>query len=780
MRVGRKLGLILITLAFLVTGLAFFAVHQAHHDLELSVHDRSRERAQAAVNQLATSINQNVRELQTISRLPDLQYAFSTIRPGDSVGDLNDVTEIYASRFKSFHPEGLTYVRFFNPDGKCLGSSIEEMAAPLTAANRDWASKKDVCFGSPYVGKGAIVIDALLKVADSSGATIGFLSAQIDLADEIRIVESQLEKQLHESHTDLTLANIDGIPICRLDSNISPQVGRPTDAERQSCLNEPISVTRSDKGTGRKFISGMANSAATPLGPCFLLVFDEPYEAALAASFSLCRSMAITSFILLSLAFIIGGSIAGSHSARTDQLVQYVGQVQKYGNATELPAELRDDCVAQRLHALSQDFDGNAWERQAKLEGIEARIELFDQQLAQKDDEVSEWREQVEQAGRSRNYLLSTISYEIRSPLNAVLGYTELLNESVDSSDQRSHWYLEEMTSSGTQLLSTIDGIIDLTVINYDRVASSVVDQDLLPMFFDVVSRFYERGRQKGLDFSTSFNTPLPEKVTLDAARLREILVNLTGNAVRCTTKGSVRIDVDYSAETERLKMVVTDTGSGISEEKMNTLFALPEKETTAGLGVSQRLARTLGGTITCTSEVGQGSRFELEIDAPVANDSRTLQEPQDSWQRLLSLSAPEAPAAPTTDRQLRFNVLLAEDSPDNQRIMGVLLKRMGADVTMVENGQEAVDAILEQNDDRRFDVILLDMQMPVLDGYSAAWQLRSLGRTEPIIAVTAHAMAGEREKCIVAGCSDYISKPLNHKEFAETVRKWALAEISC
>jgi CheY-like chemotaxis protein len=308
------------------------------------------------------------------------------------------------------------------------------------------------------------------------------------------------------------------------------------------------------------------------------------------------------------------------------------------------------------------------------------------------------------------------------------------------------------------------------------------------------------RADAKNLRLSVAFEGAFPATIRTDATRLRQILINLVGNAIKFTESGSVTITARLAADdaaNAKLQFDVADTGIGMTAAQIARLFE-PFMQVDAscsrtyggtglGLAISRRLARMLDGDISVTSMPGAGSVFRLEIAAgPVAAINAVDRasflprspDPETSERTFATdaAAAAEPEAAPRSDRQLEgMRILLAEDGPDNRLLVGHVLRAAGADVAFAENGRAAVDCAREAvRDGAPFDVILMDMQMPVLDGYAATRELRAGGFDGPIVALTAHAMADDRQKCLDAGCDDYASKPINRPELLAILARHA------
>jgi len=294
----------------------------------------------------------------------------------------------------------------------------------------------------------------------------------------------------------------------------------------------------------------------------------------------------------------------------------------------------------------------------------------------------------------------------------------------------------------------------------------------------DGISTMQVRADAKGLTLSVEYVGGVQDSVKSDAARLRQILVNLVGNAIKFTEVGGVRISVRGDGDDEgghRLKLDVMDTGIGLTQEQIDRLFvpfAQADASTSRrfggtglGLALSKRMSRMLGGDISVTSVLGVGSTFSVTVAAgssELAGDTT------------LATNADSQASVKGNQQKLACRILLAEDGPDNQRLIAFLLRKAGADVTIAENGRIAVDRVLAADRaNEGFDVVLMDIQMPVMDGYEATRQLRNVGYAGPIIALTAHAMTEDRQRCIDAGCNDYETKPINRTTLLAIVAAW-------
>ncbi len=396
-------------------------------------------------------------------------------------------------------------------------------------------------------------------------------------------------------------------------------------------------------------------------------------------------------------------------------------------------------------------------------------------------------RQIAESATRSKSEFLANMSHEIRTPMTAILGFSELMMGR--TSDEQDVAALQTINRNGEHLLEIINDILDLSKIESGHLQIERVDCSPHQILSDVDELMQVRASNKNIRLSIGCSGPLPERIETDPTRLKQILINLIGNAIKFTNAGQVDVvarTVDAATSNPTLQIEVTDTGIGISPQQLHVLFqpfSQADTSTTRefggtglGLTISKRLAESLGGGIGVRSEPGRGSTFTLSVSTGPLGDVQMIDSP------LPYLCKPTRAAVEDSEPTALdgCRVLLAEDGVDNQRLISVVLSRAGAVVTVANNGAEAVElAMVENSGDAPFDVILMDIQMPVMDGYDATAKLRSLHCDTPIIALTAHAMMGDREKCIDAGCDDYTTKPIDRGQLISLVHKYGAKQMS-
>ncbi|MEQ8789670.1 MAG: response regulator [Pirellulaceae bacterium] len=387
-------------------------------------------------------------------------------------------------------------------------------------------------------------------------------------------------------------------------------------------------------------------------------------------------------------------------------------------------------------------------------------------------------REKAEAADQAKSEFLANMSHEIRTPMTAILGYADVLAESITSPQQCES--IETIRRNGEHLLGLINDILDLSKVAAGRIQVERIACSPRVLVQDVVELLRVRAIEKGLSLSVDFEEPIPDAIQTDPLRLRQILTNLVGNAIKFTDEGGVKLLVRHIADDRaapKFQCRVVDSGIGMTRLEQTRLFHPFQQSNTSisrqfggsglGLTISEHLAQVLGGAITMTSSPGQGSVFTVTVDGEVAR--RT---PHDERRPNKETVSP----LPESENMLRgLRVLLAEDGPDNQRLISHLLRKSGAEVVVAENGAIAVEAALRAAAQRpAFDVILMDMRMPVLDGLGATRQLRETGYQGPIVALTANAMDSDRINCLAAGCDDFASKPIKRLDLLRLVARYA------
>ena len=401
--------------------------------------------------------------------------------------------------------------------------------------------------------------------------------------------------------------------------------------------------------------------------------------------------------------------------------------------------------------------------------------------------DLREYATKAGQATQAKSDFLANMSHEIRTPMAAILGFTDLLRIQIDQDNQELIAHTQTIKRNGEHLLSLINDILDMSKIEAGKLNIEQIAVRPDGIICEVLSLMRVTADEKNLPLEAELLTPIPQEILGDPVRLRQVLVNLVGNAIKFTDTGQVRIEVSYDEAMEELKLAVTDTGMGMTQEHVARLFgAFEQADTTTtrefggtglGLHISQRLAAMLGGRITCNSKHGTGSTFTLTIHTGAADTANML--PAGNVNAIAfgngKTSHATGQQAEDTSPLQGIKILLAEDGVDNQRLINHHLTKAGAYVKIVENGKLAVQELCVNGEvtgplrnDPPYDLLLTDMQMPEMDGYTAVALLREYGSTLPIVALTAHAMKEDVNKCLNAGCDLYASKPIDKQKLIE------------
>lgn len=382
-------------------------------------------------------------------------------------------------------------------------------------------------------------------------------------------------------------------------------------------------------------------------------------------------------------------------------------------------------------------------------------------------------RLRAETENRSKSEFLAHLSHELRTPLTAILGYTDLLLAADEAPDKN---HLQIIKRNGRHLLSLLNDVLDLSKIEAGKLEIEQLDVHLHSFVNEICSLISVNAQDKNLRLNVLAKTALPVKIKTDPTRLRQILLNLLGNAIKFTEEGEVSLHI---AETQvrnktYLRFSIRDTGVGISKNDIERLFkpftqvtntlSSRQQGTGLGLAISRQLAQCLGGNISVKSQPGIGSVFTLYINP--GNLEGVERRPLDSRSTLDVTTISKA-------FSFKGHVLVTDDLPDIRMLLGHLITSFGGRVTYASDGQEAIDLVQQKAaDGDSFDLLIMDSQMPVLDGLSATRLLRDQGYQKPILALTAASLRGERERCLAAGCDDYLSKPIDAATLLTRIQK--------
>ncbi|MDP1564552.1 MAG: ATP-binding protein [Pirellulaceae bacterium] len=465
-------------------------------------------------------------------------------------------------------------------------------------------------------------------------------------------------------------------------------------------------------------------------------------------------------------------SVFGTMTAEWWRWLEHAGWV-VFEDAFLILACVRGTAEMRSMAAKTAQIETNKAIVEAKV--IEQTAELRAKAVA-----LVEAKEHAEAANLAKSAFLANMSHEIRTPMTAIMGYSEALLDPQQTLSDR-HDALLVIRRSSRHLLDLIDDILDISKIEADKMTVEKLPTNVVQIVSEVVSILRPAITAKGLQFRIEFGDLIPKQIISDPIRLKQILVNLIGNALKFTSQGHITIHVSSRSDCGDclVEFEIRDTGIGMTPEQIELSFepftqadvSTTRKFGGSGLGltISKRLAILLGGELTVSSTFGQGSSFFATVNG--GPDSRI------EYLRGLTEQSVTVQATPgKTEPQIELHgrILLAEDGPDNQRLLSLHLRRAGAEVVVADNGRIAVHLARLQS----FDLILMDMQMPEMDGYSATSRLRASGMTIPIIALTAHAMPEDRDKSLAAGCSDYLTKPIEKLKLLSTIARYLPTQV--
>ncbi|PJZ88323.1 PAS domain-containing protein [Leptospira levettii] len=453
-------------------------------------------------------------------------------------------------------------------------------------------------------------------------------------------------------------------------------------------------------------------------------------------------------------------------ASATDDINHSLSTLQPFQSQFRVVKENGDIAYVLARAKLLQDSEGNA----SKMIGFNLDIT----KLKLNEIELEKAKSEALQSSMAKAQFLANMSHEIRTPINGILGISQLLKDT--NLDNLQKEYLEHISQSGTILLSLINDILDLSKIESGKIDIESIDFNLEQTIDFVLSTLKYSAENKGLHLSNEYDSNSPRWYKGDPSRIKQVLLNFVNNAIKFTHEGSIRVKTNITAaanQTHKIRIEVIDTGIGISDENIPKLFHKFTQSdssthrkfggTGLGLSISKLLIERMGGIIGLESTLGEGSTFWFELELPLGVENLNYQED--------IFKIEESEIKPNV------KILVAEDNIINQKVTIALLKKLGYESQVVANGFEVLSIL----NTIHFDLILMDCQMPEMDGFEATERIRNSNSSISnitIIAMTANAMEGDREKCIAIGMNDYLTKPVSLKDLSITLKKWLSTKV--
>jgi signal transduction histidine kinase/DNA-binding NarL/FixJ family response regulator/HPt (histidine-containing phosphotransfer) domain-containing protein len=473
---------------------------------------------------------------------------------------------------------------------------------------------------------------------------------------------------------------------------------------------------------------------------------------------------------------LVGRRATELHLRRTDgeKLMPWTQCGQTQQSVSGVTMEFDDPKLERRIFkANCSPLFGN----EGQIRGVMVSLDDVTQ-LEQNKIELKLAKDEADAANKAKGDFLANMSHEIRNPMNAIVGFTDILRRGLEDSDATRTTYLDTIHASGTHLVELINDILDFSKIEAGKLELEVRECNPYQLMMEVVNVMKMKAKQQSLDLSVTIEGCIPETIHADPTRLRQILMNLVSNAIKFTQEGSVRIIASMLETNGRpfIRFDVKDTGIGMTKEQMGRLFQEFMQAdssvtrrfggTGLGLAISKRLAEAMGGKIAVDSAPGVGSTFCFSIETG-SLASTTLLTHDEITEKYRTIATSRKQGLKIWFKPAR--VLITDDTPANRQLAGLVLRKAGLTVDEAENGAIAV----EKASTGSYSLMLMDMQMPVMDGFTATRTLRERGLKTPILAFTANVMEQDRQRCVAAGCTGFLTKPINIDLLLNTIAEY-------
>jgi signal transduction histidine kinase/CheY-like chemotaxis protein len=788
MRISLKLIIGYVLLASLISVAGYSAVRFSRNALQQSIGTSATAAASEVLDEIDKAIFARAQEWrvysysplvqetlevsnQRFARLDDLEgYLTRADRewtgtgPGETTSLMKQLIENPLARDLQAKLKSLELLSGYRVYGEVFLTNKYGANAAQTGRTSDfrqddeawwqWARDKGLYIADVQYDDSAEVFstDICVRVENKAGQFVGVVKAVLNIQEVIQIVEDRSRHVRKEGHQHLTLLTRDKKVIYSTHEHVKPFSDATHLLAGLSDSKWGIVRTNWHKETeGVDVLSAYGVSGGHAEFEGFGWVLLAQYEAGevLVPVYALRKRILVMSLGVNIVGVLLGLGLATSLSQRIKGLRRATVEIGRGNLDARVEGGSGDELgeLAACFNAMGRDL------RQA--------------------------RKEAEVADRAKTRFLANMSHEIRTPMTVILGGADMLLDG-DISDQERTELLRAMSKTGRQLLSLIDDILDLSKIEASEVQIERIPTSPFEIVSDVIGLLRSRAERQGLQLEAEFQGPIPEQIETDPTRLRQVLINLVSNAIKFTERGYVRVSarlVVNENTTPTLQIEVADTGIGMSQTQLDQLF-LPFTQadrstrrrfggTGLGLAISKQLSELLGGEITVRSQRGVGSSFRVIVPTGDFDGVRLVDSPEDA---MVSFAGDELTSTKT--RELYGRVLLVEDDALIRRLILMILEKAGADVSVACNGQDAVEtALAARASGTPFDVVLMDLMMPVMDGLEATRCLRNSGYTGPIVALTADGMQETRDRCAEAGCDGYLTKPIQADELVDEVR---------